>query len=48
MPIDTGKCIAPAINSDVAKLVNATRQWMIDLYDAMMATSSGRPVEAQE
>ncbi len=48
MPIDTGKCIEPAIDFDVAKLVNATRQRMIDLYDAMMATSSGRPVEAQE
>jgi cell fate (sporulation/competence/biofilm development) regulator YlbF (YheA/YmcA/DUF963 family) len=48
MSVNTEKWIAPAVNSDVAKLVIATRQCMIDLHNAMMATASGRPVEAQD
>lgn len=48
MAVDTEKWIAPAVNSDVAKLVIATRQCMIDLHNAMMATSMGQPVAAQD
>lgn len=48
MGVDTEKWVAPAVNSDVAKLVIATRECMIDLHNAMMATTTGRPVEAQD